>query len=505
MSLHLLIALGSEPSPVVIALAWLLTYLVHTVIWGTAIAPVVRWRALSSSTKSYLWLAALFGPLLTTAFAASSWVGVGRPSISGDVEVRSPSGRIVATRTVSPRSGTVEPLPSAAETGLGWSDAGAALSSSVPAPFASPRAAGAAARVEGAGTPSLAGATGAESRDTDLLSPLLQLPSASAFPVGLGLSSLVAILSVATLLGCLRFFATLVLLWRRQRARTPVTDPRLLERLERLRRRAGLRVVTLTQSSTVDVPLVLGSSEICLPLASLTAASDAEVDAVLAHELAHIERRDGIVFPLVGLVQSIFWWQPLNSWIAARFRQAAELACDDRAVDLTGDPLALARALARVARAASSPGYALTPAMARAQSASVLVARVRRLVHASSRAGSRPHWGWAIASVIAVAGVTSSLSVRAARTPSPPNAVRVALDTRTSALDSGAGATATDRIAELVRREQQLESEIELLQRAAAQHSGDAAARILELQQQLRHVRETAAWVERTFVGESSP
>lgn len=504
MSLHLLIALGSEPLPAVIALAWLLTYLVHSVIWGTAIAPVVRWRALSPGTKSYLWLAALFGPLLTTALAASSWVGVGRPSISRDVEVRSPSGRIAATRTASPRSGTVEPLPSAAEPGLGlgWSDAGA-LSSSVPAPFASPRAA--AARVEGAGTPSLADATGDESRDTDLLSPLLQLPSASAFPVGLGLSSLVAILSFATLLGCLRFFATLVLLWRRQRARTPVTDPRLLGRLERLRRRAGLRVVTLTQSSTVDVPLVLGSSEICVPLASLTAASDAEVDAVLAHELAHIERRDGIVFPLVGLVQSIFWWQPLNSWIAARFRQAAELACDDRAVDLTGDPLALARALARVARAASSPGYAMTPAMARAQSASVLVARVRRLVYASSRAGSRPHWGWAIASVIAVAGVTSSLSVRAVRTPSPPNAVRVALDTRKSALDSSAAGTATDRIAELVRREQQLESEIELLQRAAAQHSGDAAARILELQQQLRHVRETAAWVERTFVGESSP
>jgi beta-lactamase regulating signal transducer with metallopeptidase domain len=434
----LLIALGSEPSPAVIALAWLLTYLVHAVIWGAAAALVVRWRAFSASTKSYLWLTALLGPLLTTVFAGSSWMGVGRPSISRAVEILAPSGRIASTRTA-------------------------------------------------------------------LLSPLLQLPSASAFPVGLGLSSLVAILSFATLLGCLRFFATLVLLWRRQRARTPITDPRLLERLELLRRHAGLRIVTLTQSAAVDVPLVLGRSEICIPRASLSAESDAEVDAVLAHELAHIERGDGIVFPLVGLVQSIFWWQPLNRWLAARFRQAAELACDDRAVELTGDPLALARALARVARDASSPGYAMTPAMARAQSASALVARVRRLVHASSRAGSRSRWGWAIASVIAVAAVTSSLSVRAARTPPPLSPTQFALEARESALDSIAGSTATERIAELVRLEQQLESETEALQRAAAQHSGDSAARILELQQQLRHARETAAWIERTFVGESRP
>jgi beta-lactamase regulating signal transducer with metallopeptidase domain len=461
VSLHLSIALGSEPSPAVIALAWLLTYAVHAAIWGAAAALVVRWRALSASTKSYLWLAALLGPLLTTVFAGSSWMGAGRPSTSRDVEILAPSGRIASPRT-------------------------------------------AAARVEAAGTPSFADATGDESRDADLLSPLLQLPSASAFPVGLGLSSLVAILSFATLLGCLRFFATLVLLWRRQRARTPVTDPRLLERLERLRRQAGLRVVTLTQSAAVDVPLVLGSSEICIPLASLSPESDAEVDAVLAHELAHIERRDGIVFPLVGLVQSAFWWQPLNPWIAARFRQAAELACDDRAVELTGDPLALARALARVARDASSPGYAMTPAMARAHSSSALVARVRRLVHASCRAGSRPRWGWAIASVIAVAVVTSSLSVRAARTPALPSAVRVALEARKSLLDSSSAGTATERIGELVRLEQQLEREIEL-QRTAAQQGGDSAARVLELQQQLRHVRETAAWVERTFVGESSP
>ena len=94
---------------------------------------------------------------------------------------------------------------------------------------------------------------------------------------------------------------------------------------------------------------------------------DAELDSVLAHELAHLERRDGVWFPVVGVAVATLWLQPLCGWAAARFRDNAEQACDDRAVELTRDAPALARVLLQLASGAAvrAPGL-LAPAMANA-------------------------------------------------------------------------------------------------------------------------------------------
>jgi beta-lactamase regulating signal transducer with metallopeptidase domain len=413
MTLQLIVSLGLPP-----ALAALLTYLLHSVIWGAAAGLAVRPRAFSPSTQSYLWLAALLGPLVTSALAITS-----SSSRAYVQEVELPS---LAGLTHSP---------------LLAADGGASKPARVHA------------------------------RTTELGAP-------AATPVLIALAA-------AALLGALQFALSLVAFRRRLRDRVQIDDPRLLQRLDRLRSRTRLSHVTLTQSAAIDVPLVLGRSEICLPVASLSAASHAEIDAVLAHELAHLTRRDGVVFPLVGLVQSLCWLQPLNHWVAARFRQAAELACDDRAVELTGDRLALAHALARVAQHAKLPTRApLLPAMTRARTASAVVTRVRRLVRAQERTKVRGHAGWAAACCSVFALATVSLSVRAARPPLPRPAADVS-------------AAATERIAALMELSQQLETEL-----ASA---GESEPRMLELQQQLRHARETAAWIERTSSGRRRP
>ncbi|HKP63640.1 MAG TPA: M56 family metallopeptidase [Polyangiales bacterium] len=358
-----------------------LTYLLHGVLWAGAVALLARSRAFSPSTQSYLWLAALIGPLATSAWA---------------------------------------------------------LSGTVHRPYA---------------------------RDFELI------PAVDATPLTAATLALVAALA----LGGARFGLMLLALRRRLRDRTPVHDARLLQRLERLRGRTRLRRVTLTQSAAIQVPLVLGRAEICLPAARLHVASLSELDAVLAHELAHLVRRDGVVFPLVGLVQSLCWLQPLNHWIAARFKQSAELACDDCAVELTGDRLALAQALARAATEAVGT---MLPAMARPRPRSALVERVRRLLAVQGVASGRAGWAAVCCCVLALG--TVGMSVRAARPPSPPDP--------------------TERISALLLGMERTEREI-----AGLDDSDSGAARRIELQQELRHARETADWIERESAGQARP
>lgn len=84
-----------------------------------------------------------------------------------------------------------------------------------------------------------------------------------------------------------------------------------------------------------------------------------ELEAVLAHELGHVARRDYPVVWLATILRDAFFYLP-TSWAAYRQLQAEkELACDDLAVAATRRPLALASALAKVwHRSLSAPALA---------------------------------------------------------------------------------------------------------------------------------------------------
>ncbi len=74
----------------------------------------------------------------------------------------------------------------------------------------------------------------------------------------------------------------------------------------------------------------------------------AELEGVIAHELAHVRRRDNIVAGLLGTVRDLAFFVPGIGWAARQLHRERELAADQVAVSVTGKPGALASGLLKV-------------------------------------------------------------------------------------------------------------------------------------------------------------
>jgi len=137
---------------------------------------------------------------------------------------------------------------------------------------------------------------------------------------------------------------------RRRLCRRPVVEGAALTMLEELGEVAGLRGrPRLTVSAALTSPAVLGPREICLPDSVLRGMETPRVRAILAHEVAHLRRKDPLWTWVTSAVVAVFPFQPLNRVVRRELRGLAELGSDDWARAVTGEPLALARALLDVA------------------------------------------------------------------------------------------------------------------------------------------------------------
>jgi beta-lactamase regulating signal transducer with metallopeptidase domain len=144
----------------------------------------------------------------------------------------------------------------------------------------------------------------------------------------------------------------------------------------RLRLNIAVRVV---ESNAIAAPGAIGwiRPVIVLPIAVLTSLTPAQVEAILAHELAHVRRRDYAVNLLQTVAEALLFYHPGVWWISARIREEREHCCDDVAVEVCGEPTAYAEALGELA-SWESRGAALATGAA---GGSVL-ARIRRLLRA---------------------------------------------------------------------------------------------------------------------------
>ncbi|HUL74943.1 MAG TPA: M56 family metallopeptidase [Vicinamibacterales bacterium] len=134
------------------------------------------------------------------------------------------------------------------------------------------------------------------------------------------------------------------------------------------------RVVHVAESSAVGVPIMIGwlKPVVILPAAVLSGFTPDQVEALLAHELAHVRRHDYLVNLLQAMVETALFYHPAVWWLSARVREEREHCCDDLAVEMC-DRLVYVRALSDLAALT-------TPHLAMAASNGSLVARVRRIL-----------------------------------------------------------------------------------------------------------------------------
>ena len=187
------------------------------------------------------------------------------------------------------------------------------------------------------------------------LAPLTRTAGATTQPVLLPLSRFLPWLDVAWLLGVACLSTRTIGGWRlihRLRRSALLQPPEVVyANFVRLRERLGItRQVSLYISHHIQGPLAIGivRSLVILPVSALMALSPEQLEAVLAHELAHVRRADYLWNLIQTMVETLLFFHPAVWWLGRRLRQQRELCCDDVAVQSCADPLVYATALLRL-------------------------------------------------------------------------------------------------------------------------------------------------------------
>jgi BlaR1 peptidase M56 len=88
--------------------------------------------------------------------------------------------------------------------------------------------------------------------------------------------------------------------------------------------------------------LTFGKS-ILLPVSALADLTPQMMEAILAHELAHIRRHDYLLNILQTAIETLLFYHPAVWWVGKKIRQERENCCDDLAVTACGDAMICAR------------------------------------------------------------------------------------------------------------------------------------------------------------------
>jgi GWxTD domain-containing protein len=173
-------------------------------------------------------------------------------------------------------------------------------------------------------------------------------------------------------------------------------------------RRMGVsRVVKLMQSRLVEAPIVIGwlRPVILLPVSALTGMSTMQIEALLAHELAHVLRQDYLISVMQSVVETALFYHPAVWWVSRQVRREREFCCDDMAVAVDGDELAYAKALSLL-----EERRGLNLEIALRANGGVLKMRIERLLGQKENAGTSQ--AVAMVSLVAVVAVSAGFVAR---------------------------------------------------------------------------------------------
>lgn len=171
----------------------------------------------------------------------------------------------------------------------------------------------------------------------------------------------------------------------------------------------GVRIVV---SADAPGPMAAGLIHPAIVLPESIALASPGMAALLEHEYAHIRRRDMLAALGQRVVLALLWWSPALYWISRRMDEEREVACDEAAVDRTGDAKAFARSLTTQAENqlwVRAPRLAVGAIGPRSQ----FGRRIRRLIDMAKTGGAPAKYSGRLA----FAGLAVAIGVAAMVTP----------------------------------------------------------------------------------------
>ncbi len=175
----------------------------------------------------------------------------------------------------------------------------------------------------------------------------------------------------------IRHFAAGFLLMRWRREGTTAPSPELLRSAKRIGKQLQLGLqIPIRISCKVATPILTGTFKplILLPLSVVNGLTADEVSAIIAHELAHLKRRDSWTNAVQITIETLLFFHPLVWWLGRRMRNDRELAADDLVLKCGTEKAVFARALTALAELQID-----APAPALAASGGSLLRRIQRI------------------------------------------------------------------------------------------------------------------------------
>ena len=166
--------------------------------------------------------------------------------------------------------------------------------------------------------------------------------------------------------------------------------------LTQMARRVGVaRPVRLCAAAWTQTPIVFGwlRPVLLVPVGAFTGLPPRHLEALLAHELAHLRRHDFLVNLLQIAVETLLFYHPAVWWLSRNIRLEREHICDDIAVAATGDAVLYARALTNLETIRQRGDWT---SLALAANGGLLMQRIQRLIRPQQRQSSAPGALWAI-------------------------------------------------------------------------------------------------------------
>ncbi len=145
--------------------------------------------------------------------------------------------------------------------------------------------------------------------------------------------------------------------WRRVQVAVREAEPmragrevEMLRRLERFEMGGTLRRIEMVASRKSMEPGIFGIARPVLmwPEGISERLDDGHLEAVLAHEIWHVRRRDNLAAAMHMVVEAVFWFHPMVWWLGSRLVEERERACDEEVLALYQQPEVYAESILKV-------------------------------------------------------------------------------------------------------------------------------------------------------------